>query len=92
MTMREYNAKCVRDMLDGNEVVTIEQAILDSLSAAPVLRKREEVCSMVACRTGLSLAETMCSISTVLSKLKKQGKIINPVNGYWMLRTKSKVS
>lgn len=62
---------------------SLEDVVLDVLRVQEAYIKREDLCSLVASRTGIYLVDVMCNLSTTLKHLKDKGKIKSPVRGYW---------
>ncbi len=83
MTWRDYQAKVVREMRRGNVLPNLDAVVLIALKSFPQGCKREELCSQVSALSDVYLDEVIDNINHCLNKLKKQGKAINPVRGYW---------
>lgn len=84
MTWLDYQASVVGAKVnDGPQKPSINEVILESLKSFPGGCKREELCSQVAARTGISFGEVSACISGNLTRLKRSGHITHVTTGYW---------
>lgn len=79
MNWQEYNYQ----RRNNPKMPALEDVVLDVLRAQDAYVKREDLCSLVAGRTGIYLVDVMGNLSTTLKHLKDAGKIKSPVRGYW---------
>lgn len=81
-----YQARMVDSKVRGEEnTPDVEEAIMTALQSFPSGCKREELCSQVAATTGIYFDEVANHISHYLKQMKKRGKIVSPIRGYWRI-------
>ena len=85
MNWKEYQARQLALRAEGKEVVPLESVVLQSIKSLGGVSKREDICSVVAARTGMYLVDVMSNLSHTLQKMKKVGLVQSPRNGYWCL-------
>lgn len=88
MNWQTFQAQQVQRAIDGESVIDIEQEVLASLRTVAGACKREDLCSMVAARTGIFLYDVSANLSTILKRMKGNGQVYSPTRGYWCINVR----
>lgn len=81
---RVYQAKVLRDKIDGKNTPTIEEIVEAIILSSESILKKDEIAKIVEMKIGLSLDDSLIgAISCAIKNLEKKKVIKHHSHGFW---------